>query len=187
MDLDNVLNGVRTVAAAAGKLKRLERAGWVRAGVPDPESVADHSYRVALLALLLAPRLGVETEKTLKIALLHDLAEARVGDLTPADGVAPADKRAREEAAFAAIVGGLPEGPDLDALFRAYEDASSPEARIVRQLDKLEMALQALEYERETGLNLTEFWISARAALDHPLLVALFERLYAERPPVVNL
>lgn len=184
MNERDALDGVLSVLAAAGKLKRLKRAGWVRAGVPDPENVADHSYRVAMLALLLAPRLGVETEKTLKLALLHDLAEARVGDLTPADGVAPADKRAREEAAFDAIVASLPEGSALGVLFREYEDASTPEARIVRQLDRLEMAMQALEYERETGLNLAEFWISARAALDHPLLVQLFERLYGERPSV---
>lgn len=175
------LDGILLVLEAAGQLKCIERAGWVRAGVPHPENVADHTYRVAMLALLLAPRLGLNVEKTLQLALLHDLAEARVGDLTPTDGVSPADKRAREEAAFAAIVGELPEGSALDALFREYEDETTLEARIVHQLDKLELALQALEYERATGLDLDEFWASARAALSNPLLVELYERLYAQR------
>jgi putative hydrolase of HD superfamily len=182
MDLHDPLGGVLTFLEAAGHLKGLERAGWVRVGVPNPEHVADHAYRVAMLALLLAPRLGLDVGKSVQLALLHDLAEARVGDLTPADGVSPAAKRAREQAAFAAIVEGLPEGPALAGLFREYEGEATPEARAVRQLDKLEMALQALEYERETGLDLDQFWASARAALSDPLLIDLYDRAYAQRP-----
>jgi len=147
----SVFPGLIEVLEAAGQLKQTQRAGWVRVGIAHPESVAAHSYRVAVLALLLGPRLGLNVEKLLRLALLHDLPEARVGDLTPADRVTPRDKHALESTAFAEIVGGLPEGPALDALWREYAANASPEARLVHQLDKLEMALQALEYERATS------------------------------------
>ena len=197
--------GLIGVLDAAGKLKRVARAGWVRVGVPRPESVADHSYRVALMAVLFGSRLGLDVEKMTRLALLHDLAEARVGDVTPVDGISSAEKHAREGAAFAEIVAGLPEGPALDDLWREYETGSSSEARIVRQLDKLEMALQALEYERawkRTGVSgqrrsgrsrvgegvpvprgwADEFWETARAALTDSLLIDFYEALRRRRP-----
>jgi putative hydrolase of HD superfamily len=190
---------------AAGRLKRLKRAGWVRVGVPEPESVADHSYRLALLALLLGPRLGLNVEELVRLALLHDLAEARVGDLTPADGIPPDEKQSRETAAFGEIVEAVPEGPELRATWREYEQGAGREARAVRQLDKLEMALQALEYEQAIGRDpekfrkestagasldgqgsaeswADEFWDSARAAITDPLLVELFQYLQTKRP-----
>ena len=67
----------------AGKLKRLTRAGWIESGVCEPESVADHSYRTALLSMILADVEGLDTLVTVRMALIHDLAESRVGDLTP--------------------------------------------------------------------------------------------------------
>jgi 5'-deoxynucleotidase YfbR-like HD superfamily hydrolase len=70
-------DGLFEVLQAAGRLKTLKRAGWVRVGLPEPESVADHSFRVALLAVLFGPRLGLNGEKLVRLALLHDLAEAR--------------------------------------------------------------------------------------------------------------
>ncbi len=177
----NPFDGLITTLVDAGRLKRLKRAGWVRVGIPEPESVADHSYRLGIMALLIGPRLGLNVDRMLRLALVHDLAEARVGDLTPADGVLPADKRAMEEAALAEIVTGLPEGSDVLDLWREYDAGQTPEAKIVRQLDKLEMALQALEYERGSGRDLTEFWQSARAAISEPLLAELFDRLLAMR------
>jgi putative hydrolase of HD superfamily len=177
-----VIDGLVAVAEAAGALKGLRRAGWVRRGIAEPESVAAHCYRVALLARLVGPRLGLDVEKLLTLALLHDLAEARVGDLTPADEVAPAEKSAREVAAFAAIVGGLPEGARLLDLFEEYEHGASPEARLVREIDRLEMAMQALEYERAYGRDLDEFWVSARAALSEPLMIEIYDHLWAARP-----
>ncbi|MGH2461439.1 MAG: HD domain-containing protein [Chloroflexota bacterium] len=202
-------DGLIQVLSAAGVLKRVKRAGWVRVGLPQPESVADHSYRVALLAVLFGPRLGLDVERMTRLALLHDLAEARVGDLTPADGIGGSEKHAWERAAFAEIVAGLPEARSLDDLWREYETGASPEARAVHQLDKLELALQTLEYERasaserESGRRRSrrrptaarprpavawadEFWESARAALTDPLLIALYEELRRRRPMSIS-
>src|SRR5437870_2233242 len=75
--------GLAELAAAAGGLKLVRRKGWVDRGVEDAESVADHSYRVALLAWLLARRRGLDAGHAALIALVHDLAEAEVGDATP--------------------------------------------------------------------------------------------------------
>jgi putative hydrolase of HD superfamily len=188
-DLDALL----AVLSDVGRLKTLRRAGWVRAGVPEPESVADHSYRVAVLALLIGPRLGLNVDRLVRLALLHDLAEARVGDLTPLNAGSPGEKAARESEAFADIVGGLSEGPALYDLWREYEGGATPEARIAKQLDKLELALQTLEYEQAALSEPTaaplagprwadEFWASARSGLSEPLLIALFDRLAKRRP-----
>lgn len=202
-----VFAGLLPVLEAAAGLKGLRRAGWVRVGIPDPESVADHSFRLALMAMLFGPRLGLNVDKMIRLALIHDLAEARIGDLTPADRVTSQEKRERERVAFGQIIDGLPEGTSLDDLWREYEAEASPEARIVRQLDKLEMALQALEYERQYGQGLEkartrgrqrgarvgpgrvsgegwadQFWSSARAALTEPLLIAFYDEICALRP-----
>src|SRR5919197_634922 len=75
------------LAEAAGKLKQVRRKGWIDRGVSDAESVADHSYRVALLAWALARARGLDAERAMLIGLVHDLAEAEVGDETPYDGL----------------------------------------------------------------------------------------------------
>jgi putative hydrolase of HD superfamily len=66
----------------SGKLKELKRTGWVESGILEPESVADHSYRTTLLAMILSDQKGLDTLKTVKMALLHDLVESVTGDLT---------------------------------------------------------------------------------------------------------
>lgn len=152
-------------------LKALPRAGWARVAVRDPESVAAHSWGVSLLVLVLCPP-GVDRGRALAIAALHDLAEVRAGDITPHDGVPPDEKARRETVAMRGLIRGLPGAEDLYALWREYEDASTPEGRLVKALDKLDMALQAAIYEAQ-GLDLSEFVDSALARLDDPLLRAL--------------
>jgi 5'-deoxynucleotidase YfbR-like HD superfamily hydrolase len=175
------LDALIRVVEEAGQLKMLRRAGWVRVGVPQPESVADHTFRVALLALLLGPRLGLDADSMIRVALVHDLGEARLGDITPADRIGKSEKSRSEAVAFGEIVDGLPEGPALFDLWREYEAGATPEARAVRQLDKLEMAFQALAYERAQHRRLDEFWTSARDAISDPLLVEIFDRLLHSR------
>lgn len=154
-------------------LKALPRAGWVRVGVPAPESVAAHSWGVAWLALALCPP-GLDRGRALAIAILHDLAEVRVGDLTPHDPVAPAEKARRELAAFQAIVAPFAGALEFEALYREYADQASPEGRFVKACDKVDMALQALAYQATGGpADLREFVDSALAKLTDPDLRAL--------------
>ncbi len=149
-------------------LKALPRAGWARAGIPGPESVAAHSWGVAWLVLVLCPE-ELDRGKALAIAVVHDLAEVRVGDLTPQDAVP--DKARLETAALSELVGPLPGAARLEALFADY--GVSPEGRFVKACDKLDMALQAAAYQRATGQDLSEFVDSALAGLPTGLLTEL--------------
>ncbi len=155
----------------ACRLKHVTRAGWVRVGVDAPESVAAHSWGVSFLVLALCPA-GVDRERALAMAVVHDLAEVRTGDLTPHDGVDKADKHARERAALEDLVAPLERRDELVALFCEYDEGASREARFVKACDKLDMALTAKLY-REAGHDTGELIASALAALEPGTLRAL--------------
>ena len=150
------------------RLKRLERTGWTLRGLaPGAESVAAHSYGVALAAMMLADELtarGVrlDVERLLRMALLHDWAEARVGDMPRTGGEyfgAEARRRA-ERAAFDDIVRGL--GRHAEAMYgelhEDYERRASLEARLVKAADIIDLLVQALAFERAGVRGLNEFW-----------------------------
>jgi len=133
----------------AGRLKTLLRTGWVDSGIAAPESVADHSYRVTLLSMILADEEGLDSLRAVRMALLHDLAEAVVGDLTPMQKEGKTDWQMEERDAFRRLIVAVPDRlaePYLDAV-EEYLAGASPEARLVHAADKLEMLLQAREYE----------------------------------------
>lgn len=149
------------------QLKELRRAGWARVGHPGAESVADHSWSVAMLALLHCPP-ELDREKLLIMALLHDLAEIVVGDITPHDGVSKADKHACEAAAMADL---LAERPDLLAIWHEAEARQSPEALLLKRLDRTDMGLQAERYVQTGHISseaAAEFSRSAGSLVDIP-------------------
>jgi putative hydrolase of HD superfamily len=150
----------RALALEAVRLKELDRAGWKRVGVAHPESVAAHSWGVALLALLRCPP-GLDRGKLLAMAVLHDLAEVRVGDLTPFDGVSPDEKHRRERDAMDEL---LAHRPDLRVLWDEAEAGISPEARLLKELDRADMGLQAERY-MEQGFDVSEFLAAAAVGL----------------------
>lgn len=154
-------------------LKHVDRAGWIRAGHPAPETVAAHSWGVCWLVLVLLPP-ELDRGRALTYAVLHDLAEAWTGDVTPHDGCSPDEKHRRERDAMVALTERLAR-PDLLDLWDAYERQDDAEARFVRQLDRLDMALQARLYARD-GVDPAPFQTSARRALHDPELIALADR-----------
>lgn len=156
----------------AAALKGVTRAGWLRHGVPAPESVAAHSWGVAWLVTALLPP-GLDLGRALSYAVLHDLAEVRTGDITPHDGVSAETKAEVERAAMRGLTRHLP--AHVHATWLAYEAQSDDEARFVRQLDRLDMAIQAVAY-REHG-DLREFVRSAAEVIVHPTLVPLLDEL----------
>lgn len=171
-------------------LKHLYRQGWLRRGLPPErcETVAEHTYATALLVMLLCDAVYHELDsgRALQLALIHDLGEVYAGDLTPADGVTGAEKHRLEKDGIARILGGLPGGERYLALWDEFEAGKTPEARLVRQVDRLEMALQAAVYERlpqELPLELSEFYESARQDLHDPALEPLLEALLRIRSP----
>jgi len=144
------------------KIKRTVRTGWKRKNVPEPESVSDHMYFMALMALVATPE-HLNKDKCIKIAIVHDLAECITGDITPHDGISPDDKHKMEKEAIEKIVNLLPSEAQRDevmSLYLEYENKSTPEACFVKDLDKLEMIHQAFHYERETEINLGGFFKS---------------------------
>lgn len=149
-------------------LKAVDRAGWLRVGVERPESVAAHSWGIAWLALALCPA-HLDLRRVLALAVLHDLPEVRVGDLTPHDGVDKTEKRRREREAAEALFAGR---ADLLELWLEYEDNTSPEARFVHALDKLDMGLQA-EIYGQAGRDTREFTLSALQGLPDDLAALL--------------
>ena len=142
-------------------LKNVLRTGWVRAGIPSPESVAAHSWGMSMLALKLAPK-ELDLARVLSLCIVHDIPEVRVGDLTPHDDTST--KAADELKAMTEMA------PEWVALFEEYEQGKTPEAKFVKQLDKLDMALQAEIYQSKFDIPLTEFIESARLRIDDEVL-----------------
>jgi len=149
-----------------GKLKDVKRAGWVIKGIPDPESVAGHSWRMAMMALAMKPVEGADMSKVLLMTLIHDMAESIVGDITPVDGVPVAEKHRREWEAFSYEISLLPKniGDHFYRLYKEYEDRKTVEAQTTKDLDFFDLILQAFTYEvreterRGTLFSLEEFY-----------------------------
>ncbi len=159
------------VLDAVSALKRLPRTGWLLAGVTQPESVAEHSFGTALVAFVMANEInqapaahglveGVDVGKVVQIALMHDLAEALLTDLPrrATELVGEAVKHAAEERALRQLLGETEQAEGYLALWQEYDSGSSPEARLVRDADKLEMVYQAYRYEVAGHRRLDEFW-----------------------------
>ncbi|EEF47629.1 5'-deoxynucleotidase HDDC2 [Ricinus communis] len=145
------------------RLKTTKRKGWINHGIKGPESIADHMYRMALMALIAGDLPNLNRERCIKIAIVHDIAEAIVGDITPSDGVPKQEKSRREQAALnemCEVLGGGMRAEEIKELWEEYENNASLEANLVKDFDKVEMILQALEYEMEHGKVLDEFFLS---------------------------
>lgn len=173
-----------------GKLKGLERTGWTRAGVPKPESVAEHTFSTTLLTMLFAKRMKLNQLKAMKMALIHDVGEAIIGDMVTdrfghIDRKLLRKKRVMELGAIKQIFD-LVEGDEFVALFDELEKGKTPEARLVKQLDKLEMALQAHQYERKYHVDLEEFYHGAFPRIKDKELRRILTELYSTRPKASN-
>lgn len=148
------------------RLKRLDRTGWTLRGLPNgTESVASHSFGVSVTAMLLADKfaaqgIAVDHEKVLRIALLHDWAEVRVGDMPRTATLyfgAEARKQA-ETAAFLDVVDTVDSDATYASLYADYERRESFEARLVKAADIIDLLIQVYALERAGARGLDEFW-----------------------------
>ena len=188
------LQPVAELLLESATLKRMPRAGWAMRGVPHAESVAEHSFGVVLVALVLVDvvrasagpeQRGLDLEKVLIMALLHDLAEARLTDLpASAARLIPEEVKSRAEAqALAGMLAPLPGEARLRALWQEFEDRASPEGRLVRDADKLEMMVQCLRYEQAGSRGLDEFWQAIdRLSWHYAVSAEIYGRLKLLRP-----
>jgi 5'-deoxynucleotidase YfbR-like HD superfamily hydrolase len=141
-ELDNLIRFLRM----SGRLKGVSRSGWVEVGVDSSESVADHTFRTAILCMIFSDLEDLDGLRMLQMALLHDLPEVITGDLTPTEKTQEA--REREDASMKQLLSLLPARLQEKYLktWLEYTECKTKEARAVRELEKLEMALQAREY-----------------------------------------
>src|SRR5215213_8783256 len=165
-------------------LDRVPRSGYVLRGVDHPESVTEHSWHVLFLVWTLGPRIeGLDVHRAVEIALVHDLAELRIGDLPRVASryFPPGAKNTAELAAMEEILAPLPERA-LD-LYREYQEGKSPEARLVKACDKLQLMLKVTVYERWGTGALAEFWDNPDNFPDGGFAVVqeLFEELRRRR------
>ncbi|XP_013197073.1 5'-deoxynucleotidase HDDC2 [Amyelois transitella] len=170
-----------------GRLKHVKRTGWVICDINECESIAGHMYRMGMMTFLLTDQnntTNLDRFKCLQIALVHDLAECIVGDITPHCGVSPEEKHRQEDEAMKKIaeLTGMA-GDRMYELYKEYEFQSSPEAQFAKDLDRYDMILQAFEYEKreKAPRKLQEFFTATEGKFKHPFIQGLVKELYKQR------
>ena len=132
------------------KLKTIKRTGWIsKAKILKAESVADHSYSLTALSMVFSDLLGLDTEKVMKLCIIHDLAESIIGDYMPEE-IYIFDKHIKEDNAMKVIISSFPSKIAIlySELWKEYTLNQTKEVHLVKQLDKMEMYLQANQYFR---------------------------------------
>jgi putative hydrolase of HD superfamily len=165
-------------------LDRVPRSGYLLRGVAEPESVTEHCWHVLFLVWTLGARIdGIDLFRAVEIALVHDLAELRIGDLprTSSHYFPEGAKKTAEAAAMADILAPLP--ARAFQLYEEYQQGKTPEALLVKACDKLQLMIKVAVYERWGTGALAEFWDNPDNFPDggFPVVRELFEELRARR------
>jgi len=146
-ETDHPLGGVATFLFEMGHLKHLTRAGWLLLGIPQPETVAEHSFRVGVVGITLAALEGADVGRTAALCLLHDAHETRIGDVPSVGRVylttaVPEAVSAHQTSAMPAEVAQV-----VQVLVAEYEATETLESRVAHDADKIETLIQAVEYQ----------------------------------------
>jgi len=189
-----------------GKLKKKKRSGWVLREVKNPETIAEHSFRVALMGWIFADKKEkLNIERIIKMALIHDICEVYAGDITPYDSILPKNKKdlrklmrthprfsniekrelalekhKKEWQALIKITSKLERKlrEEILDLWLDYEEGKTKEGRFLKQVDKVENLLQALEYwKKDKNFPIVPWWIEAREIFNDPVLIDFIESL----------
>lgn len=168
------------------KSKKILRSGWMREKIKNPESVAEHSSQMTIIAMILADKLRVDKDKLLKMTMLHDIGEVITQDLVWSRGKSiNIEKRSKKERlekkGIYKIFKTIGKVDEYIKIYREMTERISPESIIFWQLDKLELALQALEYEKEQNKRLDEFFINADNAIRTPFLKKILKEILKKR------
>ncbi|MDD5163140.1 MAG: HD domain-containing protein [Candidatus ainarchaeum sp.] len=172
------------------KLKHTKRTGWVLCGVKNAESVAEHSFRVAVMAFFLAKKLKCNSEKLVKMCLLHDLHESISGDLIldyskygeKLGGLGKEEKAAKEKKAFEELtqIIGQKDSKGFRESWLEFEEGKTKEAIIAKELDVLEMMIQVAEYQKNKNFEipLWPIWIKEnRGRIKNPELKKILSEI----------
>lgn len=181
------------------RLKRLDRTGWTLRGLPNgTESVAAHSFGVAVTAMLLADEikargLDIDSERVLRMAILHDWAETRVGDMpkTATDYFGADVRKGAETLAFSDVISAVGAAKSgYETLYHDYEQRDSLEARVVKAADVIDLLVEAFALESAGAKGLSEFWEVAHEAdfrlpaIAHEVVNELLESLLKARSEI---
>eukprot|EP00758_Cryptobia_borreli_P004432 Tbor_TRINITY_DN4369_c0_g1::TRINITY_DN4369_c0_g1_i1::g.7685::m.7685/K07023/K07023; putative hydrolases of HD superfamily len=178
--MDETIKFLNTLA----DLKDVRRTGWVEHGIPNAESVAAHMYRMSVLCMM-CPDTSLDKNRMIRMALCHDMPEAIVGDISPAMKVSKEDKYRREEDALNTMMDPLPGDVDRDAmkaLWHEYEAQETPEAIFMKDMDLLEMVMQASKYEHMYPDKALDSFFESGAKIKHPWATGIYNRLLSTRP-----
>jgi 5'-deoxynucleotidase YfbR-like HD superfamily hydrolase len=178
---DHPLAGVASFLFEMGHLKRVPRSGWLLLGVPQPETIAEHSFRVGVIGMALAPLESADVGRTAALCLLHDAHETRIGDV-PSVGRAYVTSAA-PEAISAHQTAGMPHesAKAFQELTAEFEAGQTIEAQVARDADKLETLLQAVEYQAQ-GHDTTAWQETSVAALRTDAAKRLAQAITATDP-----
>ncbi|MDQ3977004.1 MAG: HD domain-containing protein, partial [Thermoproteota archaeon] len=151
------------------RLKSVKRAGWVsKAGISNAESVSDHTYSMCAMGMILSDMLGLDTERVMKMIIIHDLAESVIGDYMPNE-ITREKKRLEEGKAMSCILYQVPSvaRSSYEMIWQEYQANKTRAAKFVHKLDKLEMAVQSIQYINQgySSKVLLQFFASARRSL----------------------
>lgn len=165
-------------------LKKISRQGWInKLNVGKSESVADHSFMMTVMSMVISDLTNQNSEKIMKMALLHDLAESKIGDYVPGQ-IDKEEKIKLENNAFMEIADKLPDKIKIEylQLWKEYQENISEESKVIHQIDKLEMALQAKIYQKEGHSieKLETFFNSAKKEISNPILKKIFLEIVGE-------
>ncbi len=170
-------------------LKKQRRTGWTLRGIRDGESLADHCFGVVVLTWFLGraqtQTMSINVDRAVQLAIMHELAECRVGDIPFPALRYIKEKAAAESAAVTDMMAPLGEaGCEAAASFSEFEAGATLEARFVRAVDKLEMLFTAADYEWSGVRSLADFWdnpATFACFAEFPLVAALGARLKSRR------
>jgi len=199
--MQNILNFLIEV----GKLKRKKRKGWVLREVREPETIASHTFRMTIVSWFLSKGKKLNLNKILKMSLIHDLCEVYAGDTTPYDKLLPRDKKRwkqivnkwprlskrekeksflekykKETEALEKLILNLSSGlkREIRNLWADYEKGLTREGRFVRQVDRVENLLQALEYwKKNKPFAIKPWWVQIEELVDDPTLLEFLKTL----------
>lgn len=170
------------------RLKTTPREGWRRFDINHGESIADHMYRMGIITMLCPPETGIDRDRCVKLALIHDMAEALVGDITPPDNVPKDEKFKREFESMKYICDELLKpisevvAKEFMELWQEYEVGETKEAVFVKDVDRFELVCQTIEYEKqyEAQKDLQEF-LHVRNGIKNEFVIKWVEDALLER------
>ncbi|KAJ8669658.1 hypothetical protein QAD02_000917 [Eretmocerus hayati] len=181
--MDDKIESTLDFMEFTGRLKHMKRRGWEMHKTPEPyETISGHMYRMGLLCFL-APE-DLDHTKLFKMSLIHDLAEAEIGDITPHCGISPEVKHKMEDDVMVKFCAGYgKKGQEMLDLFKEYEKQESPEALYIKDLDVIDLLEQAYEYEKRdnTPGEYDGFFDNQRAKVKNPFWKAVLHEIENRR------